>query len=167
MELAVGDEIVYGTHGVGRITARKRTKISGVQQEVVVLELAHGLTITLPVERAHEQLRSLATEAEIGKVEATLREDRPLTTDPWLTRRQSALAKLAGGDPVELAEIVSDGAQRERLLRASGKGTRLSPGEREIFTRARELLCDEIARARGFDPGAADLWIDRQLARAG
>jgi CarD family transcriptional regulator len=166
MEFAVGDEIVYGTHGVGRITARKRTKISGVPQEVVVLELAHGLTVTLPLERAQEQLRALATEAEIGRVKATLRQDRPLTTDPWLTRRQAVLAKLAGGNPVELAEIVSDGAQRERLLQASGKGTRLSPGEREIFTRARELLCDEIARSRGFEPELADLWIDRQLARA-
>lgn len=166
MDFSVGDVVVYGTHGIGRVAARKKMSVSGVKHEVVVLELAEGLTVTLPVERAREQLRPLASEADLDKVRQALREDRALSADPWLTRRRETVAKLTGGDPVGLAEIVGDGARRERALRAAGKATQLSPGEREIFDKARALLSDEIARARGLPQTEADVWIDDQLSRA-
>ena len=37
---------------VGRIVARRQVTILGARQEAIVLELADGLTVTLPVERA-------------------------------------------------------------------------------------------------------------------
>lgn len=165
MRLAVGDVVVYGTHGIGRIAARKQQSVLGGVQEVVVLELADGLTVTLPLTRAQEQLRPLASEADMDRVRKTLREDRVLSNDPWLSRRRETLAKLTGGDPVELAEIVGDGAQRERARRAKGDKPQLSTGEREIFVKARNLLADEIARARGIQQTEADGWIDDQLTR--
>jgi CarD family transcriptional regulator len=134
-------------------------------REVVVLELSDGLTMTLPLGRALERLRPLASGADMHRVEETLREDRILSTDPWLSRRKDTLAKLADGDPVRLAEIVGDGAQRQRTLRANGNKTQLSSGEREIFLQARKLLSHEIAQARGIQQAAAEGWIDEQLAR--
>jgi CarD family transcriptional regulator len=165
VKLAVGDVVVYGTHGIGRIAAREQKVVLGATQEVVVLELADGLTVTLPLSRAQEQLRPLASEADMDRVRKALREDRVLSNDPWLSRRRETLAKLTGGDPVELAEIVGDGAQRERARRAKGDKPQLSTGEREIFVKARNLLADEIARARGIQQAEADGWIDDQLAR--
>jgi CarD family transcriptional regulator, regulator of rRNA transcription len=167
VRLSVGDMVVYGTHGTGRVVARTKMAVSGVKHDAVVVELGEGLTVTLPVDRAQEQLRGLASEADIGRIQQALREDRTLSVDPWLTRRRETLAKLTGGDPVELAEIVGDGAQRERALRAAGKGTKLSPGEREIFVKARHLLSTEIARVRGLHETEVDGWIDDQLSRAG
>lgn len=166
MKLAVGDEVVYGTHGIGRVAAREEQVVRGATREVVVLELPNGLTVTLPLGRAREQLRPLATEAVMHRVEEKLREDRVLSVDPWLSRRRETLAKLADGDPVQLAEIVGDGAQRVRTMRANGSKPQLSPGEREIFLKAWKLLSDEIARARGIQQAAADGWIDEQLARS-
>jgi CarD family transcriptional regulator len=165
MRLAVGDVVVYGTHGIGRIAAREQQKVLGAVQEVVVLELADGLTVTLPLARAQDQLRPLASEADMDRVREALREDRVLSKDPWLSRRRETLAKLTGGDPVELAEIVGDGAQRERARRAKGDKSQLSTGEREIFVKARNLLAGEIARARGIQQSEADGWIDDQLGR--
>ena len=52
MKLTVGDVVVYAAYGVGRIVAREKRVIVGSDQEIVVLELAHGLTVTLPLERA-------------------------------------------------------------------------------------------------------------------
>lgn len=164
MELAVGDEVVYGTHGIGRVVKRmKSIAASGQKQDVVVLELDDGLTVTLPLDRALDQLRPVANEADIRRVTAALRQERVLSTDPWLSRRREAMAKLSGGNPVELADIVGEGAQRERALRADGKRTQLSPGEREIFLKARQLLADEIARARGLTSEEADSWIEAKL----
>ncbi len=166
VKLGVGDLVVYGTHGIGRITARKEQLVFGAKREVVVIELEDGLTATLPVDRAHEQLRALASEADLRRVRQALRDDRVLSVDPWLSRRRATMEKLTGGDPVELAEIVSEGAQRERMRQAKGTKQQLSSGEREIFQKARRLLSGEIALARDIQPATADGWIDEQLTRS-
>jgi CarD family transcriptional regulator len=166
MNLAVGDVVVYGTHGMGRVTGRRKQVVAGSKQEVVVLELQDGLTVTLPVERALEQLRPPASEADLRAVQQALRAERELSQDTWLVRRREMQAKLADGRPVQLAEIVGEGAQRERRPTTSGKTTKLSGSEKELFTRARQLLSDEVALARGIGPEAADDWIEKQLDRA-
>lgn len=167
MRLAVGTLVVYGAHGVGRIAARATQTVLGEEREVVVVELEEGLTVTLPLERAREQLRALASAADLRRVQEALRGERDLSSDTWLSRRRDAVAKLTGGDPIELAEIVGDGARRERERKAKGHAPRLSPGELEVYTRAWKLLSGEIARARGVDRAAADGWIAAQLDRAG
>ena len=163
MQLNVGDVVVYAAHGIGRIVAREKRIVRGDEQEIVVLELSEGLTISLPVERAHEQLRAVASEAELERVRKTLSEEPVVSDKPWLGRQRDALAKLTGGDALDLAEIVRDGATREQVLNAKGKKTQLSPGERDVFVKARQLLSSEIACARGLGTAEADLWIDEQL----
>jgi len=165
MTFAVGDLVVYGTHGIGRVVAREQRAVLGQSQEVVVVELEDGLTATLPLELAREQLRSSATEAEMREVRKALRGERVLSVDPWLSRRRQTLEKLSAGGPVQLAEIVSEGAQRERMRRAKNNSA-LSAGEREIFVKAKRLLSGEVALALGLQPAAADGWIDEQLARS-
>ena len=156
MKLDVGDLVVYGTHGIGRVAATG---------ELVVIELEDGLRVTVPVIRAREILRPLATKEDLTRVRETLQGDPELSAGPWLGRRRETLEKLAGGSPVQLAEIVSEGAQRERLRAASGSKAQLSSGEKEIFVRARKLLAEEIAVALDLQPAGAEGWIDEQLAR--
>ena len=165
VNLAVGDLVVYANHGAGSIAARKTQTVLGKTCEVVVVELDEGLTVTLPLELAQQLLRSLASEADLRRVQETLRGDSVLSVDPWLSRRKQTLEKLAGGSPVELAEIVSEGAQRDRERRTKGSKPLGSSGERDVFVKARRLLSDEIALTRGIQPDAADVWIEEQLAR--
>jgi CarD family transcriptional regulator len=155
---------VYGNHGVGRIAARRKQKVLGEVQEVVVLELDE-LTVTLPLELARTQLRPPADEAALRSVREALRDDSALSPSNWLSRRTETLEKLTGGSPVELAQIVSEGAQRERLRQAGGGKAQLSSSEREIFTKARQLLSNEVALALDVDLAAAEGWIDRHLER--
>jgi CarD family transcriptional regulator, regulator of rRNA transcription len=165
VELAVGDEVVYATHGIGRVVERTSSVApSGEEREVVVLELVDGLTVTLPLDRAREQLRPLLSSSDVNRVRRALREERVLGDEPWLSRRGALASKLATGDPILLAEIVGDGSQRDRTLRESGKRSQLSPGERELVAKARQLLADEIRQARGTSREDADAWIDAQLA---
>jgi RNA polymerase-interacting CarD/CdnL/TRCF family regulator len=153
MELAIGNLVVYGAHGAGPITAREVREVLGEQQVVIVLALAHGLSVELPLARAEEQLRPLADADEIARLRVVLRSDSPLDADPWLKRQRAARAKL--GTAVGLAEVVNAGTQR---------GT-LSPSERELVRRAKDLLTAEIALSRGEDTSTASAWIDEQLAR--
>lgn len=164
MKLAVGDLVVYGNHGIGRVAVRRKQELLGETQEVVVLELEQ-LTVTLPLALARTQLRPLASRAELRRVEVALGEDGELNSRNWLSRRRETLDKLIGGTPVELAEIVSEGAQRERLRSAMRNGGQLSLSERQLYTRARTLLCDEVAAALHIQPAAAEGWIDDHLMR--
>jgi CarD family transcriptional regulator len=164
VRLAVGDMVVYASHGAGHVTARERRVVLGKRQEVIVLALADGLSVELPMERAHELLRPLASEADMSRVQKTLGSDQAVNSDPWLKRRRDSQAKLTGGDPIELAEIIRDSAHSESTLRPKSQ---LSQGERDLFVRARQLLSIEIALARGVEPAEANAWIDDQLTRTG
>jgi CarD family transcriptional regulator len=164
VRLAVGDMVVYASHGAGHVAARERKVILGKRQEVIVLALAGGLSVELPMERAHELLRPLASEADMARVQKTLGADHAANSDPWLKRRRDSQAKLTAGDPIELAEIIRDSAHRESTLPAK---SRLSPAERDLSVKARQLLSTEIALARGVGPAEANAWIDEQLTRTG
>jgi CarD family transcriptional regulator len=162
MKLAVGDMVVYPAHGAGRVAAREKRVVLGGEQEVVVLALADGLLVTLPMQRARELLRPLVSEAGLRRVQETLREDGALSGDVWLKRLKQVQAKLRGGDPLELAEIVRDGARRERLT-ANGTNSKLSTSEKGLCVKARQRLSGEIGLARGLDRAEVDAWIDEQL----
>ncbi len=167
MKLAVGDGVVYPAHGAGRVAARERRVVLGSEQEVVVLALADGLSVTLPMQLARELLRPLLSEAGLHRVQETLREDGALSGDVWLKRVKQVQAKLRGGDPLELAEIVRDGARRERTLTANGTNSKLSLSEKGFCVKARQRLSGEICLVRGLDQPVVDAWIDQQLAPIG
>jgi CarD family transcriptional regulator len=166
VRLAVGVAVVYPAYGVGHVVAREKRMVQGAMREVLVLDLADGLSVTLPVERARGLLRPLLSETELRGVQETLRQDHTPSEDVWLKRRKDTQIKLAGGDPLGLAEVVRDGAHRERRLMAKRNGSQLSPGERDLYVRARRLLSGEIGLAHGLEPVEADAWIQEQLAPA-
>ena len=155
---------MYGAHGVGRVASREKRLVLGAAQEVLVLELADGLSVTLPIDRARELLRPLLSHADLRRVQETLREDHTLSEDVWLKRRKDTQVKLAGGDALRLAEVVRDCARRQQRLIAKRTGAQLSSSERDLYTRARRLLSAEIGLARGLEPADADAWIEEQLA---
>ncbi len=126
-----------------------------------MLELAATLTVTLPIALAQEQLRALANETELAMVQATLRAAPRASESIWIKRQKATREKLASGQAISLAEIISDGAHRQRVRTA-----RLSVSERELYLKARRLLADEIGHARGIDPAAAEDWITNQLDHA-
>jgi RNA polymerase-interacting CarD/CdnL/TRCF family regulator len=161
MEFRVGQVVVYGGHGSGRVVARETQAATTEPQEVVVVELASTLTVTLPIALAHEQLRAVVNETELASVQTTLR-GSPRASEPvWIKRQKATRAKLASGQAIFLAEVISDGAHRQR-----GQAKRLSTNERELYLRARRLLADEIGHARGIDPAQAEDWITNQLEHA-
>jgi RNA polymerase-interacting CarD/CdnL/TRCF family regulator len=97
VRLAVGDVVVYAAYGVGRVVARERRLVVGAEQEVVVVELANGLSVLLPIGRAREQLRPPVCAAGVRRIQARLRADGVPSLDAWPKRRQQTRAKLTGG----------------------------------------------------------------------
>jgi CarD family transcriptional regulator len=165
VRLAVGVAVVYGRHGTGRVVARERRIVLGVEREVVLLELGHGLWVTLPIEQARERLRAVASEADVQQVQQTLHADGEASVASWRQRLKQGQAKLASGDPRELAEIVRDGLRHQSLAR-KGAAAKLSTSEQNLYVQARQLLAQEIGSARGLEQAEADAWIEEQVAPA-
>ena len=88
---------MYPAHGAGRVAAREKRVVLGAVQEVIVLALADGLSVTLPMQLARELLRPLVSEAGLHRVQETLREDGALSGDVWLKRMKQVQAKLRAG----------------------------------------------------------------------
>ena len=157
---------MYPAHGAGRVAAREKRVVLGAEQEVVVLELlADGLSVTLPMQLARELLRPLVSEAGLSRVQETLREDGALSGDVWVKRLKQVQAKLRGGDPLELAEIVRDGARRQ------GEADR-ERHQFEAFAKRERALREGTAASFGGDrpsarprPGGGGR-LDRRAARA-
>ncbi len=162
LNLGVGDTVVYGVHGAGSVEAREMRSVHGAQQTVVVIALAGGLSVELPLTRAQEHLRPIVDEAGIAVLQQVLRSPPEISKESWLKRRRDSETKLR--DAIGLAEIIRDGHARETAP-ARGVGGHLSPGERELVRRARQLLTNEIALARGVEVEEAEAWLDAQLAR--
>lgn len=160
LRLAVGDLVVYASHGIGRIESRQPHE---GRPETLVLVFESGLRVTLPLDRAHDTLRSLSGEPELKDVQRTLRADMPPAVEPWSRRHRASQAKLAGGGVSGLAEIVRDGVHRERRRVKGGP----APVENQLYRQARKLLVAEVAAARGIEPDAADAWIVQQMGDEG
>jgi RNA polymerase-interacting CarD/CdnL/TRCF family regulator len=156
LRLAVGDLVVYASHGIGRIESREHHRDSG---EMLVLVFESGLKVTLPLDRARNALRSLSGESELEEVQRTLGSDAPPAPEHWSRRHRNSQAKLVGGTVGGLAEIVRDGAHRERE-RVKGSA---APIRNQLYRAARQLLVAEVAAARGIEPDAADAWIVQQV----
>src|SRR5436305_14829063 len=91
LSLGVDDLVVYASHGVGRIAARR--------QESVVVEFANGgLSVTLPLDRAAECIRPVSSEAEIASIGRTLGAADTADEVNWQRRLKATKAKVTGGE---------------------------------------------------------------------
>ena len=155
MPLAVGDLVVYGSHGVGRVTANDG---SAAEPAMLVLDFEAGLRVSLPVARARASLRPLSNQRQLVEVERTLRADVTPGQEQWSQRFRATREKLVAGQATGLAEIVRDSIRRERQ-----RGASASPAEQELYMKARRLLGLEISVSRGIDQLEADEWISEQI----
>jgi RNA polymerase-interacting CarD/CdnL/TRCF family regulator len=162
LRLAVGDVVVYGFYGVALIVASEG---DAVAPTVVVLEFASGMRVTLPAARAREALRSLADESDLARVGETLGADESTSEAYWSKRFRASQEKVVAGEVIGLAEVVRDGAHRERR-QALRSRSMPSPVERELYVRARRLLVEEVGAVRGIDLLSADAWITEQIQPA-
>lgn len=156
LDLRIGSLVVYRGYGVGRV-ALVRDAEPG---RSVVLELSDGLSVTLPLERALTCLRPLAGEVELELIRDVLRAREIRIEDSWRARAKSTQTKLVAGEVVALAEVVRDGAARQRGFT---DGKTLSSHERGQYLRARRLLAAELAVATEDDEAGAEAWIEAQL----
>ncbi|HZU61843.1 MAG TPA: CarD family transcriptional regulator [Solirubrobacteraceae bacterium] len=138
--------MVYPHHGAGKVLRKEEKEVLGESREYLTIKILHNdMTVMVPTENAAlAGLRRVIDEETVKKVQAVLSDECSEMPKNWNRRFKHNRDKIKTGDIYELAEVV-----RNLAIRESQKG--LSTGEKQMFTRAKRILCSELMYALGLD----------------
>jgi CarD family transcriptional regulator len=154
IEFEVGDNVVYPHHGAGKVIRKEEKEILGEKREYLTIKILHNdMTVMVPTQNAAlAGLRRVIDDETVKKVLAVLQDECSEMPKNWNRRFKHNRDKIKTGDVYELAEVV-----RNLAVREAEKG--LSTGEKQMFTRARKILCSELMYALEMD----EVEIDQHL----
>jgi CarD family transcriptional regulator, regulator of rRNA transcription len=154
IEFEIGDNVVSPHHGAGQVIRKEVKDILGEQREYLTVKILHNdLTVMVPTEKAAVTgLRRVMDEETVKKVLALLSEEVSEMPKNWNRRFKHNRDKIKTGDIYELAEVV-----RNLAIREAAKG--LSTGEKQMFTRAKKILCSELMYALEMDEEQVEVHI--------
>ncbi len=143
---AVGEYVVYPTHGVGKILGLESEKIGDFELKVFVIAFEKDkMTLRVPVGRAEAAgLRSISSNDQITRALSTLKGRAKIARGMWSRRAQEYEAKINSGNLVAIAEVVRD-------LHKNVDQSERSYSERMIYETAMHRLCGEVAASERVD----------------
>jgi CarD family transcriptional regulator len=147
---AVGEYVVYPTHGVGCITGMETEKIGEYALNVFVIAFEKDkMTLRVPVSRAEAAgLRAISPNDQITRAITTLKGRAKIARGMWSRRAQEYEAKINSGNLVQIAEVVRD-------LHKNVDQSERSYSERMIYETAMHRLVGEVAASERVDVKSA------------
>ena len=154
----VNENVVYPSHGVGKIISIENQEIAGMTIEMFIIHVEpDNLTLSIPVKKCKEiGMRRLSTKEEIDNVMKILKGKAMPKKLMWSRRAQEYDQKINSGDIVQLAEVVRD-------LHRNDEQKEQSYSERQLFEKAIERLGREIAAVTGVSREEAGEKMQRVL----
>jgi CarD family transcriptional regulator len=146
IEFEVGDSVVYPHHGAGTVIKKELKQVLGEEREYLTIRILHNeMTVMVPTANAElAGLRRVVSEQTLARVLEILTEPGSAMPSTWSRRVKHNRDKIKTGDVCELAEVV-----RNLAIREHQKG--LSTGEKQMYTRARQVLASELMYALDMD----------------
>ena len=138
----IGDKVVYPMHGAGIIEAIEEREILGETRHYYVMHLPVGnMKVFVPLDNVNSLgLRGVISSEEVDNVFDVLRARQTIAVQAWNRRYRANLEKIKGGNIIDVAEVVSALAQRDKE-----KG--LSTGEKKMYENAYQILISELVLA--------------------
>jgi CarD family transcriptional regulator len=154
IEFEIGDSVVYPHHGAGRVIRKEMKTVLGESREYLTIKILHNeMTVMVPTANAAVAgLRRVIDPETCQKVLGLLQEESTDIPGNWNRRFKHNREKIKTGDVYELAEVV-----RNLAIRENSKG--LSTGEKQMYTRAKKVLCSELMYALELDEEQVDVHI--------
>ncbi|MBQ3670125.1 MAG: CarD family transcriptional regulator [Treponema sp.] len=162
LEFSIGQQIVYPSQGVGKITDIYDQKIDGAMVPYYEIHIdVSDMDVLVPVEKAGTVGIRAIVSAEEAKaaLESLSDEIEPVTSD-WKLRYQMNLDLLKKGSVTDIASIV-------RCLYHRSKVKELPIQERKLFDSARKLMEDELSFAMGISLKEAEDMLHAKLEPLG
>ena len=134
-EFKAGENIVYPTHGVGRILTIEKFQYDLVEEQLYVIQFFQDkLTIRVPFAKAKLiGLRNITSKPSMTRTLSVLKQKPKIKKAMWSRRAQEYDQKINSGDIKLLSEVVRD------LFRKDDQ-TEQSYSERQMFQVAFERL---------------------------
>lgn len=160
-DFAVGDSVVYPSHGVGSIIAEETQVIGGMEVSCYVIIFDKDkMTLKVPKNRAEKAgLRQLASADDLDKALITLQGKARVEKGMWSKRAQKYEEKIYSGNVVHIAEVLRD------LYRNVDDPGR-SYSERIIYESAFQRFINEYAVAANINVEHATQKIKEMLEEA-
>ena len=139
-EFKAGENIVYPTHGVGRILTIEKFQYDLVEEQLYVIQFFQDkLTIRVPFAKAKLiGLRNITSKPSMTRTLSILKQKPKIKKAMWSRRAQEYDQKINSGDIKQLSEVVRD------LFRKDDQ-TEQSYSERQMFQIAFERYTREFA----------------------
>ena len=139
-EFKAGENIVYPTHGVGRILTIEKFQYDLVEEQLYVIQFFQDkLTIRVPFAKAKLiGLRNITSKPSMTRTLSVLKQKPKIKKAMWSRRAQEYDQKINSGDIKLLSEVVRD------LFRKDDQ-TEQSYSERQMFQVAFERYTREFA----------------------
>tara|TARA_B100000902_G_C26945846_1_gene733338 strand:+ start:20 stop:700 length:681 start_codon:yes stop_codon:yes gene_type:complete len=139
-EFKPGDNIVYPTHGVGRILTIEKFQYDLVEEQLYVIQFFQDkLTIRVPFSKAKLiGLRDITTKSTMTRTLSNLKRKPKIKKAMWSRRAQEYDQKINSGNIKLLSDVVRD------LFRKDDQ-TEQSYSERQMFQVAFERYTREFA----------------------
>jgi CarD family transcriptional regulator len=159
MVIEVGETVVYPHHGAATITKMTTRNIKGVDTQYVKLKMHEGdLVVELPISNLEEVgVRDVIGLSDVEAVYNVLRSDTVEEPGNWSRRFKANTEKMGSGDVLRISEVVRDLWRRDHV---SG----VSMGEKNMLTKARQILVSELALAQKSTGEEASEVLDGVLA---
>jgi len=140
------ENIVYPTHGVGRIVGVEEQEIAGCKLELFVINFEKDkMTLRVPVTKCESAgMRKLSDDDIVAKAMDTLRGRARVKRTMWSRRAQEYESKINSGSLISIAEVVRD-------LYRSDSQPEQSYSERQLYEAALDRMAREIAAVKDLD----------------
>ena len=138
-EFKSGENIVYPTHGVGRILTIEKFQYDLVEEQLYVIQFFQDkLTIRVPFAKAKLiGLRNITSKPSMTRTLSILKQKPKIKKAMWSRRAQEYDQKINSGDIKQLSEVVRDLFRKENQ-------TEQSYSERQMFQVAFERYTREF-----------------------
>ena len=143
---SINDTILYGTHGVCKISEIAEKEFMGTIKEYYVLKPLNsaGSTFFVPVgsEKAEKKMRRILSEEEIYELIRTMPQEDAVWIDNENERKEQYRTIIAEGDRIELIRMIKALYYQKKKREAEGK--RLYLSDERFFHEAERILYDEF-----------------------
>ncbi len=140
-DFAIGDFVIYPTHGMGVVKEMTKQKYGDQVIEFVVITFDKTrMTLRIPVNKIEiSGLRKISTEKEMKSAINLIKTPPKIKRMMWSRRAAEYEKKINSGSPLEIAEVVRDLHCRSKIR------SEQSFSERQIYESALERLAEEYA----------------------
>lgn len=161
----IGQQVLYGIHGVCRITAVESMRFGKTRAKYYVLEPVEqpGAKFYVPVENeaAVAKLRPLLSREEL----LALLHSEQVRDYPWIAdenqRKLRFRELITSGDRTQLMGMI--GALHRHRKAQLAAGRKFHQSDENFLTDAQKLLNAEFAQVFGLEPKAVNTFIQKEL----